>query len=166
MERELFAFLNFNLSCDHNELDSFVNDRQLEWEAMKTAAKSAHHPYLCYPRELLISQRKRRTSDSNSREHALRHKRASDAAVALLRSSQHKTTLSHSDLQKATQAPTRSSYSCRSTPPISYSASLSPSEASTSYSPLSIHHTVSPEMSDVCDSSPQQSASKPSRAIH
>lgn len=175
MERELFGFLGFDLSCDLHEMESYVNDRQLDWESRRKAAES-QAVSSCYPQELLASAhqpdvKKRRVSDPVSaatREQALRHKRASDAAVALLRPG-FKASASHGNLQQLRSqvqsqkqrkrvpdhTPPRAfvDRSCQSTPPslTSGSCSHSPSEASTPYSPLSMNEHVSPEMTDACD---------------
>lgn len=204
MERELFGFLDYDLGCEHENLDGFVNDRILDWENQKQAASAQHKFQLCYPPELLAKERhhgrrhtadeyiqfeipsvsseqgassspqeskKRRVSDptfASAREQAQRHKRASDAAIALLRPA-YKASMSYSSLQNLTKVkPSRRSYSCHSTPPSlsSGSASLTESEASTPYSPLSLQQNTSPNMSeayDECDkfSYPQQNQKSP-----
>lgn len=96
MERELFAFLDFNAVVKKGELDVYVDGAETRWEAFRfrrTAPFGLFTPATTPESE----QRKRRRSDTcSSRDscmdaQTLRHKRAADAALALLRPSSDQT---------------------------------------------------------------------------
>lgn len=70
MERELFGFLDYDLACEHETLDGFVNDRTLDWESRKQATVEQAKFQLCYPRELLAS---RSRSQQQQQQHERRH---------------------------------------------------------------------------------------------
>ncbi|KPV78078.1 uncharacterized protein RHOBADRAFT_50591 [Rhodotorula graminis WP1] len=173
MERELFAFLGWNVVVRDEELDGWIQDVVTPYEAERELARSLAVAAQQQQQRKSLEDRKRRRdsrpptpSPSTSRSpspNTLRHRRASDAAVALLRGhpSSMTSTSTITSLSSSCPSPSSSTSSrsgrvrtrqeYRNASPYSRSSSRAPSTVCSSYasSPAfghghSIHTPLSP----------------------
>ncbi|GAA6040387.1 hypothetical protein JCM8097_007590 [Rhodosporidiobolus ruineniae] len=152
MERELFAFLGWNVVVRDEELEAWVQEVVAPYEAERELSRSlaAAAAAQQHQQRKSMEDRKRRRdsrmptpSPSTSRSpspNTLRHRRASDAAVALLRgnpamssSSSSLSSLNDSSACSSRQSRRRSRIESRASSPYSRSSSRAPSTVCSSY---------------------------------
>ncbi|BGP12413.1 hypothetical protein JCM10213_001982 [Rhodosporidiobolus nylandii] len=152
MERELFAFLGWNVVVRDEELEAWVAEIVAPYEAEKELSRSLAIAVQEQQRRTMEDRKRRRDSrpptpsPSTSRSpspNTLRHRRASDAAVALLRGSASalSSPASSSSLHSAYESSASSSRSSRrrsrqeyrNSSPYSRSSSRAPSTVCSSY---------------------------------
>ncbi|BGP04456.1 hypothetical protein JCM10049v2_000257 [Rhodotorula toruloides] len=191
MERELFAFLGWNVVVRSEELDDWVQEVVAPYEAEKELALSLAKAAQQQQRRTMEDRKRRRDLDlqiptpssSTSRSpspNTLRHRRASDAAIALLRGNPAAMTSassSSSSIYDATSSPASSSRSSRrrsraeyrTASPYSRSSSRAPSTVCSSYatSPALSHggHGINTPVSPCTPAGPLTPEQQPAKSI-
>ncbi|BGP28515.1 hypothetical protein JCM10296v2_000250 [Rhodotorula toruloides] len=192
MERELFAFLGWNVVVRSEELDAWVQEVVAPYEAEKELALSLAKAAQQQQRRTMEDRKRRRDLDlqiptpssSTSRSpspNTLRHRRASDAAIALLRGNPAAMTSasssSSSSIYDATSSPASSSRSSRrrsraeyrTASPYSRSSSRAPSTVCSSYatSPALSHggHGINTPVSPCTPAGPLTPEQQPAKSI-
>ncbi|GAA5997210.1 cyclin family protein [Rhodotorula paludigena] len=147
MERELFAFLGWNVVVRDEELEGWVHDIVTPYEAERELARSLAVAAQQQQRKSMEERKRRRDSrnasptPSTSRSpspNTLRHRRASDAAVALLRGNPSMSSMSSLDSAASSGSSSRSGRmrhrsEYRTSSPYSRSSSRAPSTVCSSY---------------------------------